>query len=328
MDDIIKYGYVNAPIDKNIDLVSEINRLKKEKNLVILGHFYQRPEIQEISDFVGDSLALAQKAEKSDAAIIVMAGVHFMAETVKLLNPEKKVIIPNLNAGCSLADSCPADKFEYFIKKYPGHTVISYVNTTNKVKALSDIICTSSNAAAIVNSLPGDEKIIFGPDKNLGTYINKITGRNMVLWPGACHVHKSFSVSRIIEIKKKNEDAKIIAHPECEPDVLVMADFIGSTSSLLNYTKVSDSKVFIVATETGILHQMKKENPSKIFIAAPPDDVTCACNDCSFMKLITMENLYNSILYELPEIKIEEQLRIKALKPVRRMLDISEKLKI
>jgi quinolinate synthase len=328
MNNILKNGYVNAPIDKSLNLVSEINRLKKEKSVVILGHYYQRPEIQEISDFVGDSLALAQKAEKSKASIIVMAGVHFMAETVKLLNPDKKVIIPNLNAGCSLADSCPADEFEIFIKRFPGHTVVSYVNTSIEVKALSDIICTSSNAAALIESLPRNEKIIFGPDKNLGDYINKITGRNMILWPGACHVHKSFSISRIIELKKEFAEAKIIAHPECEPDVLVLADFIGSTSALLNYTLNSKSNIFIVATETGILYQMQKLSKEKKFIPAPPDDVSCACNDCSFMKLINLENLYNSILYELPEIKIEESLREKALLPVRRMLDISSRLKL
>ncbi len=326
MENIVKNGIVNRSVDKSIDLPAAIQLLKKEKNAIILGHYYQRSEIQDISDFVGDSLALAQQAQKTNADIIVMAGVHFMAETVKLVNPTRKVLMPNLNAGCSLADSCPADKFKEFIDLYPGHTVISYVNTTNAVKALSDIICTSSNAAQIVNSLPIDEKIIFGPDKNLGDYIKKMTKRDMKIWQGACHVHKRFSVERIVTILKENKGAEIIAHPECEADVLVMADFVGSTSALLNYVIKSEKSCFIVATESGILHQMQKACKNKTFIPAPPDDATCACNDCSFMKLITMENIYNSLLYEQPEILISPDLQEKAYKPVKRMLDISKSL--
>lgn len=326
MDSLIKNGYVNKPVDKTINLVSEIEKLKKEKNAIILGHFYQLPEIQDISDFIGDSLALSQQAASTSADIIVFAGVHFMAETAKLLSPEKKVILPDLEAGCSLADSCPAVDFEKFKQKYPDHTVISYINTTNEIKALSDIICTSSNAVQIVNSLPESEKIIFAPDKNLGDYINKLTGRNMVVWPGACHVHKRFSVERIVKLKEDHPDAKIIAHPECESDVLILAEHIGSTSALLKYTQTDNSKTYIVATETGILHQMQKANPKKVFIPAPPDDATCACNDCSFMKLVTLEKVYNSLKYEAPEIFVDENMRDKALAPVQRMLDISAKL--
>ncbi len=326
MKNLIKDGFVNKPIDESLNLVEEIERLKKEKNAIILGHFYQNNEIQDIADFIGDSLALSQKAAATDADIIVYAGVHFMAETAKLLCPDKKVLLPDLEAGCSLADSCPADDFAKFRNKYPDHIVISYINTTNEIKALSDIICTSSNAVQIVNSVSKDKKIIFAPDKNLGDYINKLTGRNMVIWQGACHVHKRFSVERIVQLKKENPSAKIIAHPECESDVLILADHIGSTSSLLNFTKTDSSKSFIIATETGILHQMQKANPNKTFIPAPPDDSTCACNDCSFMKLITLEKIYNSLKYEAPEINVSNEMRIKALAPVEKMLEISKKL--
>lgn len=326
MDTLVKNGFVNKPIDKNLDINKEIKKLKKEKNAVILGHYYQLPEIQDISDFIGDSLALSQQAASTDADIIVFAGVHFMAETAKILSPQKKVLLPDLEAGCSLADSCPPEDFKKFKEKYPNHTVVSYINCTNEIKALSDIICTSSNAVQIVNSLPKDEKIIFAPDKNLGDYINKLSGRNMVVWPGACHVHKRFSVERIVQLKKDHTDAKIIAHPECERDVLIMADHIGSTSSLLKFSQTDNSKRYIVATETGILHQMRKKNPDKIFIPAPPDDSTCACNDCKFMKLITLEKVYNSLKYEQPEILVTDEMREKALRPVQRMLDISEKL--
>ncbi|MBI9066282.1 MAG: quinolinate synthase NadA [Salinivirgaceae bacterium] len=326
MDELIKNGFVNKPVDKSLDLVAEIEKLKKEKNAIILGHFYQLPEIQDISDFLGDSLALSQQAAKTNADIIVFAGVHFMAETAKLLCPDKKVLLPDLNAGCSLADSCPATEFKKFKEKYPDHLVISYINTTNEIKALSDIICTSSNAVEIVNSLAKNQKIIFAPDKNLGSYINKLTGRNMIVWPGACHVHKRFSVERIVVLKKEFPDAKIIAHPECEMDVLIMADHIGSTSSLLKFTQTDDSKNYIIATEAGVLHQMKIKNPQKNFIPAPPDDATCACNDCSFMKLITLEKVYNTLKYEVPEIVISEEMQVKALLPVKRMLEISEKL--
>lgn len=326
MDDLIKNGFVNKPIDKVLNLVVEIEKLKKEKNAVILGHFYQLPEIQDISDFIGDSLALSQEAASTDADIILFAGVHFMAETAKILSPNKKVLLPDLEAGCSLADSCPVDDFTKFKEKYPGHTVISYINTTNEIKALSDIICTSSNAVQIVNSLPKDEKIIFAPDKNLGSYIAKLTGRDMVIWPGACHVHKRFSVERIVKLKKENPKAKILAHPECEKDVLILADHIGSTSSILKYSISDSSDTFIVATETGILHQMQKENPNKTFIPAPPDDATCACNDCSFMKLISLEKVYNTLKYEQPEIHVSTEMRSKALAPIQRMLDISDSL--
>lgn len=326
MNELIKNGFVNKAIEKNIDLVSEITKLKKEKNAIILGHFYQLPEIQDISDFIGDSLALSQKAAATNADIIVFAGVHFMAETAKILCPDKKVLLPDLMAGCSLADSCPADEFAKFKNKYPEHTVISYINTTNEIKALSDIICTSSNAVEIVNSLPIEEKIIFGPDKNLGSYIAKITGRNMIIWPGACHVHKRFSVQRIVDLKKDFPKAKILAHPECENDVLILADHVGSTSGILNFSIKDEAKEYIVATETGILHQMQKANPTKKFIAAPPDDATCACNDCAFMKLITLEKVYNTLKYELPEIHVSAEMQKKALKPIRRMLDISASL--
>lgn len=326
MESLIVNGYVNKPIDKSLDLVKEIEKLKREKNAIILGHFYQLPEIQDISDILGDSLALSQEAAKTDADIIVFAGVHFMAETAKLLSPEKKVLLPDLEAGCSLADSCPPDAFAEFKAKYPDHMVISYINTTNEIKALSDIICTSSNAVQIVNSLPADQKIIFAPDKNLGDYINKVTGRNMVVWPGACHVHKRFSVDRIVQLKKDHPEAKIIAHPECEKDVLILAEHIGSTSSLLNFTKKDAAKSYIVATETGILHQMQKANPAKTFIPAPPDDATCACNDCAFMKLITLEKIYNTLKFEIPEIHVSETMRQQALRPVQRMLEISAEL--
>jgi quinolinate synthase len=326
MEKLIKNGFVNKSVDKSLDLVREIEKLKKEKNAIILGHFYQLPEIQDISDFIGDSLALSQQAAATKADIIVFAGVHFMAETAKLLCPNKKVIIPDLMAGCSLADSCPADEFQKFKDNYPDHVVISYINTTNEIKALSDIICTSSNAVQIVNSVPKEKKIIFAPDKNLGDYINKLTGRNMVVWPGACHVHKRFSVERILQLKKDHPSALIIAHPECERDVLILADHIGSTSALLKFTKDNKAKTFIIATETGILHQMQKANPGKVFIPAPPDDATCACNDCSFMKLITLEKVYNSLKFEIPEVFVTDDMRDKALRPVLRMLEISEKL--
>ncbi len=322
---------VKSPLSKNsmsVDaMIEEIQSLRKVKNAVILAHYYQEPEIQDIADFVGDSLALSQMAEKTSADIIVFAGVHFMAETAKIISPQKKVLIPDSLAGCSLADSCPADKFKEFIEKYPNHTVISYVNTSAAVKALSDIICTSSNAAQIVNSLPFDAKIIFAPDKNLGNYINSITGRNMVLWNGACHVHEEFSLERIIEQKKQNPDAKIIAHPECQKPILLISDFIASTAGLLEFTKIDHSKKYIVATESGILHQMIKYSPEKHFIAAPPNDSTCACNDCRFMKMITLEKLYICLKNEKPEILLDKDIIQKAGIPIKRMLEISKKLK-
>ncbi|MGI6073576.1 MAG: quinolinate synthase NadA [Fermentimonas sp.] len=308
---------------KKEDKIRDIERLKKEKNAIILAHYYQEAEIQDIADFVGDSLALAQWATKTDADVIVLCGVHFMGETAKILSPEKRVFIPDLAAGCSLADSCPADEFEKFIKKHPDHTVISYVNTTAAVKALTDIVVTSTNAKQIVESLPKDEKIIFGPDKNLGDYINKLTGRNMVLWDGACHVHEQFSIERIMDLKKENPDALIVAHPECPKYLLEIADHIGSTSSLLAYTTKSDHDKFIVATEVGILHQMQMNNPNKTFIPAPPEDSTCACNECFYMKMNTLDKLYLCLKNETPEILVDEEIRKKAVKPIERMLEIS-----
>ncbi len=308
------------------NLIKQIKELKEKKNAIILAHFYQRGEIQDIADFVGDSLALAQWAAKTDADIIVLCGVHFMGETAKILSPEKKVLIPDLEAGCSLANSCPADEFQKFIEKHPNHTVISYVNTTAAVKVLTDIVVTSTNAKQIVDSLPTDEKIIFGPDKNLGNYINSVTGRNMILWDGACHVHEQFSIEKILELKKQYPDAELIAHPECKSAVLKLADFVGSTSALLNHTLKSDKNEFIVATESGILHQMTKKVPHKTFIPAPPNDSTCACNECEFMRLNTLEKLYNCLKNESPEIKIETSLVDKAVKPIQKMLDLSEKL--
>jgi len=310
-------------IDVNVDLVEEILKLKKQKNAVILAHYYQMGEIQDIADFIGDSLQLAQAAQKTDASIILFAGVHFMAETAKILNPDKKVIIPDLNAGCSLANSCPAESFAEFKKKYPDAVVISYINCTAEVKALSDIICTSSNAVKIVESVPKDKQIIFAPDKNLGRYIIKKTGREMILWNGVCEVHERFSLQKIIQLKVQHPDALLIAHPECEEDVLENADFIGSTSALLNYVIKSDAKKFIVATETGILHQMQKNCPDKTFIPAPPNN-TCACNECPYMKLNTLEKIYYALKNEEPEIVMSKELIEKAKKPLLRMLELSK----
>lgn len=326
LSDLENFGFLKENIPSNVNLKDEIEKFKKDKNAVILGHFYIDGELQDISDFIGDSLKLSQEAAKTDADIIVFLGVHFMAETAKILSPDKKVIIPDLKAGCSLADSCPAPEFEKFIKENPGHTVISYVNTTADIKALTDIVVTSSNAKQIVDSLPKDEKIIFGPDKNLGNYINSITGRNMLLWDGACHVHKEFDLKAILKLKEENPDAKIIAHPECEKPILLVSEHVGSTSSLLKFTQSDNADKFIVATESGILHQMKKYSPNKTFIPAPALDSTCGCNDCNYMKLNTMEKLYNCLKYELPEVNVDEQLRKKAEKSIIRMLEISDKL--
>ena len=319
-------GFVDIEIDNTLNISDEIDKLRKSKNAVILAHFYQNSEIQDIADFVGDSLALSQQAAKTNSDIIVFAGVNFMAETAKILSPDKKVLLPDLNAGCSLAESCPSDKFAEFLKKHPDHTVISYVNTTIQIKALTDIACTSSNVLQIVKSLPLNEKILFAPDKNLGNYVKSITGREMVIWDGACHVHEEFSLEEILKIKKKHPLAKIIAHPECEKQILLVADHIGSTSSLLKYTIEENSQEYIVATEPGIIHQMKKNNPKKLFIVAPPKDSTCGCNDCNFMKLITMEKIYNTLKYEMPEIEIDEKLRKKAERSINKMLEISEEL--
>lgn len=307
-----------------MDYVKEINRLKKEKNAVILAHYYQIGEIQDIADFVGDSLALSQQAAKTDADMIVFAGVHFMAETAKILNPNKKVVLPDLEAGCSLAEGCPADEFSKFKTDHPNHVVISYINCSGDIKALSDIICTSSNAQKMVDSVPTDQSIIFAPDKNLGRYLVEQTGRDMVLWDGSCIVHESFSIDKLLDLKKQYPDAHIIAHPESEEHILKIAEYVGSTSGLLNFVKASDAKTFIVATESGILHQMQKENPNKHLIAAPMnEDSTCACNECPYMKLNTLEKLYLCMLNESPAIEIGEDLRLKALKPIERMLELS-----
>lgn len=307
-------------------LISEINRLKKEKNAIIMAHYYQDGDIQDIADFVGDSLALAQWAAKTDADIIMLCGVHFMGETAKILSPNKKVLVPDMAAGCSLADSCPADEFEKFIKAHPGHKVISYVNTTAAVKALTDVVVTSTNAKQIVESFPKDEKIIFGPDKNLGNYINSITCRNMVLWNGACHVHEKFSVRKVLDLKKEYPDAQVLVHPECKDVIVRLADKVGSTAGLLKYAVASDCKRFLVATESGILHEMQKSAPDKVFIPIPPEDSTCACNNCSYMRLNTLEKVYEVLKNESPEVEVSDELREKAVKPIQKMLEISAKL--
>jgi quinolinate synthase len=317
-----KNGFLDIDVDVNLDIFSEIERLKKEKNAIVLAHYYQEPDIQDVADFIGDSLGLAQQAEKTDADIIVFAGVHFMAETAKILNPSKKVLLPDLKAGCSLSDSAPPALFKQFRDKHPDHIVITYINCSAGMKALSDIICTSSNAQKIIESLPADQKIIFAPDKNLGAYINKQTGRNMLLWNGACMVHEIFSREKITRLKIRHPQAKVIAHPECEAAVLELADYIGSTTGLLKYSKTNPAREFIVVTETGILHQMQKESPDKTFIPAPPNN-SCACNDCPHMKLNTLEKLYLCMEYELPEITMDEALRLAAKKPIDRMMEIS-----
>lgn len=321
--EVNKKGFLDIDVDVKLDLFQEIERLKKEKNAVVLAHYYQEPDIQDVADYIGDSLGLAQQAAKTSADIIVFAGVHFMAETAKILNPNKKVLLPDLKAGCSLADSAPAELFKQFKAKYPNHIVISYINCTAEIKALSDIICTSSNAEKIIESVPVDQPIIFAPDKNLGAYLNKKTGRNMVLWNGACMVHEIFSLEKITKLKMRHPNAKFIAHPECEDAVLQLADFIGSTTQLLNYAVKDSAKEFIVATETGILHQMQKDAPEKTFIPAPPNN-SCACNDCPHMKLNTLEKLYLCMEYETPEITMPEDLRAASLKPIQRMLEISK----
>lgn len=308
------------------NLIEAIKKLKQEKNALILGHYYQKGEIQEIADFVGDSLALAQWAAKTEADIIVMCGVHFMGETAKVLCPQKKVLVPDMAAGCSLADSCPADRFAEFVHAHPDHTVISYVNTTAAVKALTDVVVTSTNARQIVESFPKDEKIIFGPDRNLGSYINAMTGRNMLLWDGACHVHEQFSVEKIVELKKQYPQALVLAHPECKSVVLKLADVVGSTAALLKYAVAYPENQYIVATEAGILHEMKKKCPDTLFLPAPPNDSTCGCNECSFMRLNTLEKLYNCLLNESPEITVDPEVAAKAVRPIQRMLEISAKL--
>lgn len=326
LDDAIahldKKGYLDIEIDPTLDLVAEINALKKEKNAIILAHYYQESEIQDVADYIGDSLGLSQKAASTEADIIVFAGVHFMAETAKMLCPHKKVILPDLKAGCSLADSCPPHLFKIFKEKYPDHVVISYINCTAQLKTMTDICCTSSNAEVIVNSVPKDKGIIFAPDKNLGAYLIKKTGRDMVLWNGACMVHEIFSHEKIMKLKEKHPDAKFIAHPECEEHILNHADFIGSTSQLLKYTKENPAHSFIVGTEAGIIHQMELGSPHKTFIPAPPNN-TCACNECPHMKRNTMEKLYLSMKYELPEIILEDWVIEKGVASINKMLEIS-----
>lgn len=317
-----KRGFLDVSIDPTLDIFDAIAELKKEKNAVILAHYYQEPDIQDVADYIGDSLGLAQEAAKTNADMIVFAGVHFMAETAKILNPEKKVLLPDLNAGCSLSDSCPPPLFKAFREKHPDHLVISYINCSAGIKALSDIICTSSNARAIIESLPQDQQIIFAPDRNLGGWINKVTGRDMLLWNGACMVHEIFSLEKITRLQTRHPEAKLIAHPECEEAVLRIADFIGSTTQLLKYTQTEASQSFIVATEAGILHKMQELSPEKTFIPAPPDNA-CACNNCPHMKLNTLEKLYLCMKYELPEIEMDEALRLAAKAPIDRMLELS-----
>ncbi|MCH3970379.1 MAG: quinolinate synthase NadA [Prevotella sp.] len=322
----LKKGFIDEAVPEGIAIKEEIRRMCKEKNAVIMAHYYTDGEVQDIADFVGDSLALAQQAAATDADIIVMCGVHFMGETNKILCPEKTVLLPDLNASCSLAESCPAEDFRKFIEAHPGHTVISYVNTSAAVKALTDVVVTSSNARQIVESFPRDTPIIFGPDENLGGYINSLTGRNMVLWHGACHVHEKFSVEKILKLKEEHPNAKILAHPECKGPVVKLADKVGSTAALLKFSIADEAQEFIVATESGILHKMQKSAPHKLFIPAPPDDSTCACNECNFMKLITLEKVYNCLKYEWPVIEVNPQIAQKAIRPINKMLELSRQL--
>ncbi len=321
-----KLGYIDEPVPEGIDLKAEIRRLCQEKNAIILAHYYTDGALQDIADFVGDSLALAQQAAKTEADIIVMCGVHFMAETNKILCPDKLVLIPDLNASCSLAESCPAEEFEAFVKAHPGHKVISYVNTSAATKALTDVVVTSGNAQQIVESFPKEQPLIFGPDKNLGSYINAITGRQMVLWDGACHVHERFSVEKLIELKREHPQAKVLVHPECRGAIVKLADVVGSTAKLLKFAQQSDDQTFLVVTESGILHQMQKSCPSKTFIPVPPDDATCACNECSFMKLMSLQKVYNTLCYEWPSVNVPADIAKRAVKSIDRMLEISEKL--
>lgn len=321
---LLETGFLDLEVDVELDLFEEIEKLKKQKNAIVLAHYYQEPDIQDAADYIGDSLGLAQKAQTTEADMIVFAGVHFMAETAKILNPSKKVLLPDLKAGCSLADSAPGPLFKAFKEKHPNHIVISYINCTAQIKGMSDIICTSSNAQKIIESVPLDQQIIFAPDKNLGAFLIKQTGRNMVLWNGACMVHEIFSLQKIIKLKVRHPKAQLIAHPECEDEILAIADFVGSTTQLLKYSTNTECNEFIVATETGILYQMQKNAPLKTFIPAPPNN-SCACNDCPHMKLNTLEKLYLCMKYELPEIIMEESLRLAAKKPIDKMLEISAK---
>ena len=320
----VEKGYVDAPVEKSLDLKKEIEKLKKEKNAVVMAHYYQREEIQEIADFIGDSLALARKAAETDADIIVMCGVHFMGETAKILCPDKKVLVPDLKAGCSLADSCDPEEFAEFVSKYPDHTVISYVNTSAAVKAHTDIVVTSGNARKIVEALPADEKIIFGPDKNLGEYINSVTGRNMLLWNGACHVHDRFSLEKIQAMNREHPGAKILVHPECRRPLQLIADKVGSTAALLDFARQDDAKEFIVVTESGILFEMRKACPEKTFLAAPAEDAECQCNECDYMKLNTLRKVYEALRDEQPEIIVDPEIAACAVKPIERMLEMSK----
>ena len=322
ISEVDRNGFLDIELDPTLDLFAGIERIKKEKNAIILAHYYQEPDIQDVADYIGDSLGLAQQAEKTQADMIVFAGVHFMAETAKILNPSRKVVIPDLKAGCSLSDSCPPPLFKKFREQHPDHKVVSYINCSAGIKALSDVIVTSSNAKTVVDSFPKDQPLIFAPDKNLGAYINKVTGRNMLLWNGACMVHEIFSLEKITRLKVRHPEARLIAHPECEGPILRVADFIGSTTGLLKFTQSDSSQSYIVATETGILHQMMKASPEKTFIPAPPDN-SCACNDCPHMKRNTLEKVYLCMKYEIPEILMEEELRLAAKKPIDRMLEIS-----
>lgn len=310
-------------VENSAALRQQIEQLKREKDAVILAHYYQQGEIQDLADFIGDSLALAQIARKLPNKIIVLCGVHFMGETAKILCPDKKVLVPDLEAGCSLADSCPADEFEKFVKAHPGHTVVSYVNTSAAVKALTDVVVTSSNARKIVEALPRDTPIIFGPDRNLGNYISSVTGREMLVWDGACHVHEQFSLEKIIRLRKEHPGAKLLVHPECKQQLVMLADKVGSTAALLQYARESPATEFIVATESGIIHQMNKECPGKTFIPAPPEDAGCACNNCSFMKLNTLEKLLDALAREQPEITVDPEIAAKAVRPIERMLAMS-----
>ena len=321
-----KKGFIDEPISETIDLKAEIRKLCREKNAIVMAHYYTEGDVQDVADFVGDSLALAQKAAATDAPIIGLCGVHFMGETCKILCPEKTVLVPDLNASCSLAESCPSGEFQKFVEAHPDHTVISYVNTTAAVKALTDVVVTSSNARQIVESFPEDTPIIFGPDQNLGNYVNSITGRQMLLWNGACHVHEKFSVERIVQLKYKHPHAKILVHPECKGALVKLADKVGSTAALIKYSLTDDAQEYIVATESGILHEMQKSAPQKVFIPAPPDDSTCACNECNFMKLINLRKLYNTLKYEWPVIEVDPEVASKAIVPINRMLEISNKL--
>lgn len=321
---ILEKGFLDIDVPPTLDLFEAINELKKQKKMIVLAHYYQEPDIQDVADYIGDSLGLAQKAAETDAEIIVFAGVHFMAETAKILNPNTKVLLPDLKAGCSLADSAPAELFKAFKAKHPDHLVVSYINCSAEIKALSDIICTSGNAEAIINSIPTNQPILFAPDKNLGAYLNKKTGREMLLWNGACMVHEIFSLQKIIQLKVRHPEAKFIAHPECEDAVLNIADFIGSTTQLLKYSSQSNASTFIVGTETGILHKMQQLSPNKTFIPAPPTN-SCACNDCPHMKLNTLEKIYVCMQYEQPELTMDENLRLAALQPIKRMMEISKK---